>query len=233
MLISKCQQYLYDMKYSNQCNYHLPKYFFLQLAGLYAAADVKYVKNLKSDLSSYYFRDIDGFYQCRVCPDYKQKSSGNMRAHVESKHYTPGYNCKVCGKYFRIQISLHNHNRTCKAALYWNKLSSLPSSLWSLTLFSFSVVSSGPLAQVESMVIKAQTSMGLSGFSCSACGVNSSNRMDIVRHVEAKHFYLQIPCKFCGKILKTRLNLQRHLRSHHPESKANIKAVVDWHIDQI
>ena len=100
--------------------------FFLQLAGQFAS-EVKYVKNLKSDLSSYYFRDVDGFYQCRVCPEYKQKTSGNMRAHVESKHYTPGYNCKVCGKFFRIQISLHNHNRICKANMnmYWNKSSFL------------------------------------------------------------------------------------------------------------
>ena len=36
-----------------------------------------------------------------------------MRAHVESKHYTPGYPCKYCGRIFKISKTRWTHYRKC------------------------------------------------------------------------------------------------------------------------
>ena len=57
-------------------------------------------------------RMADGLYHCKVCGFFERNNS-NMRAHVESKHYSPGYPCPICGKIFKIHASKNLHYKTC------------------------------------------------------------------------------------------------------------------------
>ena len=51
-------------------------------------------------------------WYCRMCSmDFS--CSGNARAHVESKHYTPGYTCPHCQKYFKIRNNFTQHVKQC------------------------------------------------------------------------------------------------------------------------
>ena len=78
------------------------------------------------------------------------------------------------------------------------------------------------------MLIKSE-----SGTWCSACGYSGSGLSDVVRHIEAKHMDLRIPCRFCSTVCKTQLNIKRHLKKYHPETNSNIKAVVEWHLQAL
>jgi len=56
-------------------------------------------------------------YKCAVC-DNTFKFSSNLRAHIESKHYSPGYKCAVCCKDFKIRKVYTQHLKKC-AGMAW------------------------------------------------------------------------------------------------------------------
>ena len=51
-------------------------------------------------------------YMCNAC-GFVDKCHGNLRVHVESKHYSPGYNCRYCGREFKIRASYKRHEKGC------------------------------------------------------------------------------------------------------------------------
>ena len=70
----------------------------------YIIADI-----LDPRLKEYFGRD-NGTHFCLACGHVCQTSS-NLRAHVESKHYSPGYNCRFCEKSFRLRNSRAAHEK--------------------------------------------------------------------------------------------------------------------------
>ena len=56
----------------------------------------------------YMGRSQMGLYECKACGSL-QRSHSNLRVHVESKHYSPGYPCDHCGRVFKICNSLKKH----------------------------------------------------------------------------------------------------------------------------
>ena len=57
-------------------------------------------------------------YQCTAC-DSMFTFSSNLRAHVESKHYSPGYNCSICSRDFKIRKVYTQHLKKCGAVVSW------------------------------------------------------------------------------------------------------------------
>ena len=55
-----------------------------------------------------YFGKMDGIFYCKVC-GFTDKHASNMKCHIESKHYSPGYSCPHCGRVFNIQNTLRRH----------------------------------------------------------------------------------------------------------------------------
>ena len=55
-----------------------------------------------------------GRYKCTECPDFDFTCFGNLRAHIECHHYSPGYKCQFCEKVFRIR---NVHSRHVKKHL--------------------------------------------------------------------------------------------------------------------
>ena len=51
---------------------------------------------------------MDGKFYCRTC-GFSEKHSSNLKAHIESKHYSPGYSCPHCGREFKIENTLRRH----------------------------------------------------------------------------------------------------------------------------
>ena len=70
--------------------------------------------NPNEDVKDYFERRSDGTYQCKACGK-THKSNSNMRQHVESKHYSPGYSCENCGKIFQAIQSYNKHQKKCFA----------------------------------------------------------------------------------------------------------------------
>jgi len=57
-----------------------------------------------------FFGRQNGMYICRACGSV-QKSHSNLRFHVESKHYSPGYACNLCGQVFKILKNMQAHRK--------------------------------------------------------------------------------------------------------------------------
>ena len=75
----------------------------------FVAGDYEAVDKIKN----FYERNqLDGFYYCNNCV-YADKHFSNIRCHVESKHYSPGYPCSICGKVFKIRSSIRRHTKIC------------------------------------------------------------------------------------------------------------------------
>ena len=55
-------------------------------------------------------------------------------------------------------------------------------------------------------------------FVCNICGHSCLNRLDVARHIEAKHVNLpEIYCPHCGKPYKNRNSLRVHIKNTHPD----------------
>ena len=70
--------------------------------------------NSNDQVRDYFGRTNDGSFICKACGK-TQKSYSNMRQHVESKHYSPGYTCENCGKIFQAIQSYNKHQKKCFA----------------------------------------------------------------------------------------------------------------------
>ena len=69
--------------------------------------------NRKEEVKDYFGRSAEGFYQCKSCGK-TEKYHSNLRSHVESKHYSPGYSCPICGTTFRTNQAVKKHERNCQ-----------------------------------------------------------------------------------------------------------------------
>ena len=55
-------------------------------------------------------------------------------------------------------------------------------------------------------------------FFCNICGHSCINRLDVARHIEAKHVILpEIYCPHCQKPYKNRNSLRVHIKNSHPD----------------
>ena len=61
------------------------------------------------DLKDFMKHIAGNTYCCILCPDFPPNQYAGIKAHIESKHYTPGYHCPNCNKYYRIKNSLNYH----------------------------------------------------------------------------------------------------------------------------
>uniref|UniRef100_A0A0K2T3X1 C2H2-type domain-containing protein n=2 Tax=Lepeophtheirus salmonis TaxID=72036 RepID=A0A0K2T3X1_LEPSM len=53
-------------------------------------------------------------------------------------------------------------------------------------------------------------------WSCDTCGLQSRDKTDMRRHVEARHIDTNgFPCDQCSYVSKTRYNLVKHVRRKH------------------
>eukprot|EP00093_Oithona_nana_P011683 11683.XXX_701324_705092_1 [CDS] Oithona nana genome sequencing. len=134
----------------------------------------------------------------------------NLRSHIESKHYSPGYKCQFCGRLFKIMKSCRWHEKKFH----------LPSFLDHLSNGLYSSIQT----RLESLIQKQGTQSW-----CSACGYTSRTQIDVERHVEARHLQLELHCHFCIKIFTTRLNLQRHMRKHHTQDQDQLRELMKLH----
>ena len=56
----------------------------------------------------------NGQWVCRQCPEKISAHKGNLRAHVEASHHSPGYPCPSCRKTFKTRNYFTNHYKICK-----------------------------------------------------------------------------------------------------------------------
>ena len=70
---------------------------------------------------------------------------------------------------------------------------------------------------------------GSNSYWCNQCGYSAQSKIDVVRHIEARHLDLRLQCKFCAAVLKTKRNLQRHIRNNHVKDSRNLKDVMAYH----
>ena len=63
-----------------------------------------------------------------------------------------------------------------------------------------------------------------SRWTCSLCSSTFLNKIDVARHIEAKHVILpELPCTICKKAYKTRHSLKIHMKNAHQQSNANTR----------
>ena len=53
-------------------------------------------------------------HACKECPGKMFQNKGNLRAHIENFHYSPGYFCLKCGKRFKAQKNCKSHIKLCQ-----------------------------------------------------------------------------------------------------------------------
>ena len=56
---------------------------------------------------------------------------------------------------------------------------------------------------------------------CKVCG-KEGYRGDIVKHIEANHLEISIPCNNCDKVFTSRRNMNRHMLRHHAHTKGQV-----------
>ena len=61
-------------------------------------------------VKEFFGRSSDGQHFCVSC-GHISTSSSNLRAHVESKHYSPWYKCRFCHKVFKLRNSRAAHEK--------------------------------------------------------------------------------------------------------------------------
>ena len=76
-------------------------------------------------IKTYMIKVQPGYWKCAICVDVDFTCSGNVRAHVESHHYSPGYTCPLCKKILKIKNVYTKHIKTCASkaqAVNWTTL---------------------------------------------------------------------------------------------------------------
>ena len=67
-------------------------------------------------IKQYFGRNQDGMRECQACGCLQRSHSG-LKFHIESKHYSPGYPCKICGKILLHQRDYVKHMRSAENTL--------------------------------------------------------------------------------------------------------------------
>ena len=63
-------------------------------------------------MKEYFGKVQGGAYVCKACGK-SERSHSNLRCHVESQHYSPGYSCENCGKGFKMYQTYTRHTKKC------------------------------------------------------------------------------------------------------------------------
>ena len=58
-----------------------------------------------------------GTYKCTQC-DHPPNNLANVKSHVESKHFSPGYQCRFCGRTYAIEKTAKSHMKACQYLQY-------------------------------------------------------------------------------------------------------------------
>ena len=64
-------------------------------------------------IKDYFGKNQDGMRACMACGCLQRSHSG-LKFHVESKHFSPGYPCKVCGKILLHQRDYVKHIKSAQ-----------------------------------------------------------------------------------------------------------------------
>jgi hypothetical protein len=51
-------------------------------------------------------------------------------------------------------------------------------------------------------------------YQCKACSYSNHRKPEVTRHIEAKHFVIDVNCLYCKRPCTSRRKLRRHLRTH-------------------
>ena len=94
------------------------EHFLLYLSG----QDLIFTQG-EDNVQEFYYKPRPGIYHCKYCPGLEFKCQGNVRAHVESKHYSPGYKCENCNKIFKIRNCFLTHRRK-GCMVVWQRMKS-------------------------------------------------------------------------------------------------------------
>ena len=68
-------------------------------------------------IRSYMVKVQPGFYRCKLCIHFNFACTANLKAHIESRHYSPGYTCGKCSKVFKISNVARKHLKKCEQKL--------------------------------------------------------------------------------------------------------------------
>ena len=101
--------------YSFESCFHTTCYYLVPFSLAGSTFPLKYnspLSNVPDETLKTYFDRVQGIYACKACGK-TEKSHSNMRYHVESRHYSPGYFCPNCGKRFQIILHRQRHQKTC------------------------------------------------------------------------------------------------------------------------
>jgi len=141
-------------------------------------------------------RNSIGMHSCRGC-EFVCKYTSNLRAHVESKHYSPGYLCRRCGQYFKIKNSHFAHEKTCFfKILQW--------------IQSFKYI----IADILDPRLKEYFGRDNGTHFCLACGHVCQTSSNLRAHVESKHYSPGYNCRFCEKSFRLRNSRAAHEKKH-------------------
>ena len=102
---------------------HLPS--FLDLTnGLYSCrfcdfchdqVDVaqEHIKDHHFEVRAFLLPIGGGTYKCAQC-NHPPNNLANVKSHIESKHYSPGYPCRICGRAYAIEKAVKRHMKKCQ-----------------------------------------------------------------------------------------------------------------------
>ena len=69
---------------------------------------------------------------------------------------------------------------------------------------------------------------------CKICGYKSNWLNDVRRHIESKHMFLKISCKYCpNHVLSSRRTLECHLKKQHSIANNDMMEIINWHVQNI
>ena len=113
--ILQINQHLLVVMYTLESCFHTIFYYLVHFSLAGSTFPLKHnspLSNVPDETLKTYFDRVQGIYACKACGK-TEKSHSNMRYHVESRHYSPGYFCPNCGKRFQIILHRQRHQKTC------------------------------------------------------------------------------------------------------------------------
>ena len=167
------------------------------------------------DFDQYVTKLADGTFRCEICYEV-MKSSGNLKSHVESKHFPNvfSYQCHVCNVTLGTKKALYRHrqrNKDCQiASVLWNAEIKIR---WT---FSTAWIIAGSLRAPEDF-IQYVLRNGDGSHSCTLCEHKQKLMFDVRNHVESKHFpnTFTYSCEFCAMSFGTRSAYLGHKKKFH------------------
>ena len=143
-----------------------------------------------------------GKYKCKECPHLEFTWIGNIKGHVEYYHYSPGYQCNVCNKVYKVRRAFVKHIKKHEDAT-------------SRKIVKNCNLQFPDLDQQVRPYFGPGSKRGL--YYCLECVSTQKSHSNMTNHIESKHLSLSLKCKFCHGISKTRRSFQAHLKHQHKD----------------